>query len=159
MKNFSFDEIKKLKPFMVKDVFLYLILVIIVLTLFVFIVFLPKTTSNGIKIEKNNNVVLTYYFKNSNCIINKDHQNLILVENTEDLVKITIYEDKTLTGFNVVEINLANKSFKVTESNCSLSKECVHTPTATNGNGVIICAPRNLKISFITSTNNGIVTG
>ena len=50
-------------------------------------------------------------------------------------------------GYNVIEIDIKERTVCVTDANCSSRKDCVHSPAITAAGGTIVCAPHRLVIS------------
>lgn len=137
--------VKTSAPFKLADLIVYAVIGVLILSLFLGFVILPSFAKvEGVNVYLDGNKILTCSFNGqvtaSNGFTNFEHQ----LENEKLTVKIFTNEQDT--QFNVLVVDIKNKSAKVTESTCSTNKDCVHCPPIVNGSGAIICAPHKLKI-------------
>lgn len=146
MQSERIEKIKSKKPFEFNDVFVYLALFLIILGLFFAFVFFPtSSTSQGFEVYKGQQKVLTYYFDSDTLSISSDFSSVVQVENQTGGKSICVYTNQNKTGYNLIFIDLVNKSVKITQSTCSASHDCTLMP-AIKGGGVIYCAPHELSI-------------
>ena len=146
MKKSLFKRIKTSSLFYKKDIFLYLFVCVFVLALFFgFVFFADASTPDGFKAIKGGQTVFSFNFDKNDLTVSQDFTNLVKVENSQNLITVTVYTDDKYTDYNVVEIDKVNLTAKVTDSTCSISKDCVRSPKI-KGNGAIYCAPHDLKI-------------
>ncbi|MBE5734203.1 MAG: hypothetical protein E7347_04030 [Clostridiales bacterium] len=149
-----------LKPFYLRDLAVYICTAIIVLLLFVFFVF-PKNNQpakQGFIVSVNGKTAVTVNFNLTTPIsVANDFNQLVKVENVDNGFMVTIYTSTSKDGFNEIYFNTVEKTAKVTESNCSPRKDCVHTPSINTVSGTIICAPRTLKISPVGFNGDGTI--
>ena len=144
MDNLS--KIKQSKPFEFSDIFVYCALILALALLFLFFVILPASSvSKGFNLFIDGNKVDVYYYGTDKVeICNDNYLDLITYDKSTN--QITVFVDGDKTHFNVITVDNANKTAKITDANCSQSKDCVSTPTL----GVaIVCAPHKLKITPI----------
>ena len=133
------------KLFKKGDVFVYSFLAIAFLLLFLFLIIIPtKISSKGFSISVDGNSVANYYYENQSLeILDSSYSQLISYDTKGNT--ITVYTDSTKEHYNVISIDNANKTARVSDANCSISKDCVYTPSIKN-NSAIVCAPHKLKI-------------
>ena len=147
MKINVLERIKESKPFHFGDLFVYILSAIFLFILFaVFVIFPPTTQSDGIKITKDGKEVFTYYFSSHDYQIVNEFSDLIVVNESDEGLYVKIFFDDLKRSFNVVYIDFSSSTARVTESNCSSSKDCVHS-SPVKDSGVIVCAPHKLKIA------------
>ena len=145
MKDEKFKELKESKTFEIGDILVYSALFILLLVLFVFFVITPSAkTPDGFNIFLDGKKIAVYRYDDGLNIINDDYLNLISYN--RDKKSITVYVDDAKTEYNVITVDITNKTAKVTDANCSQSKDCVHTPPL---GSAIVCAPHKLKITPI----------
>lgn len=143
MKKEKFRELKDSKPFEIGDILVYSALFILLLILFVFFVIAPSTAkTDGFNIFIDGNKVAVYRYGEGLSVVDNSYQSLVIYDHQNKT--ITIYIDDNKTEYNVITVNVQNKTAKVTDANCSTSKDCVHTPALGNA---IVCAPHKLKIT------------
>lgn len=147
LKKRDLYEIKTLKAFEINDVFLYVFLLVVVSVLFILFVFSQnKNTPDGFTITVNGKSACTFTCLDNNLTINEEFKSLITFIETENGVTLTVFTDESKSGYNVIFIDTFNQTAKVTESTCSISKDCVYSP-AISRDGAIFCAPHGLKIT------------
>ena len=150
MKSSFFEKIKRSKPFEKSDIFIYSALAIAIAILFVLFVIVPAIKpTNGFAVYKDGQTVLTYSLDEKKLEVLPEFISLVDVKENENGITITIYDNADKLGYNVIFIDKKSNTAKVTKSNCSSSKECVHSPAISN-TGAIYCAPRGIKISPIS---------
>jgi hypothetical protein len=150
-----FRKIKNSKPFSLVDLLVYAALLIIIAVLFLSFVVFPKTkVSDGFTIEVKGTVVLTYYFKNDEYFITPKYTELVEITETESGIFFKVYQPAK-TKHNVVYFDFNEKSAKVTESNCSTSADCTHSPAIIKS-GAIVCVPNNLVVSPLSGGNSNL---
>jgi hypothetical protein len=147
-KNFSGRSAPKLFSFL--DLIPYAVLALTLVALFVFLVVLPKTSkADGFKIELYGKQIATYDYATKTLSVEKGYEANFEIEGDS----ITVYTDQNRIGFNVITIDAKNRSAKISEANCSASKDCVYTPALKGTEGAIICAPHALKVVPISYNN------
>lgn len=147
LNKLIFDKVRNSKSFNTIDIVLYGITFIIIAVLFILFVILPRNNSSlGFKVEIDNQRVLTYEFENNRYIINESFADNVIVQEKDDEILFSIYTNKSLDKFNVVWINTAHNKARIIESNCSSSKDCVHSPEIEKS-GAVVCAPHKLTLS------------
>ena len=142
------------------DLILYLLVVIIVAVCFLIPIFTHGQNKNSFSVYKGEELVLTFDFESGDCKIENQFTELVIKSPTVDnSVSITIFTNLEKTEYNELLVDLENYSVKVVKSNCSLRKDCVHTPALEKGEGVIICLPHDLKIVPTGSNYIPVVSG
>lgn len=158
----DFRQIKTSKPFKPWDLLLYCLILLLVFALFFAFVIFPADSasdSTGFKIILNDKEVFVFDYTAGTFSVEPEFSDVIAVEIISDGVySVKIYSDKSTGAFNTVLADTTARTVSVSESNCSESKECVHTPSIVNSRGVIICAPHKLKIVPVTNYRP-VVTG
>jgi hypothetical protein len=152
MGNFSKTNTKiKNSLFRKADIIIYVALTIVVSLLLVFFVFLPMNKhTSGFIVSVEGKTCLTYRFQGDILSIEGEFTSKVDVKEVDGGYQITVYHSQDKSSYNQIYIDVNNKTAKVTESSCSVSKDCVHTPSISNS-GVIYCAPHALKILPIES--------
>ncbi len=150
MKTDKLNGLRASKPFHIKDIFIYLAVFITVTVLFcLFVIFPNKTKNDGFSVYCGDELVLVLEFDNPNPNVCATWQDKVQFNSKNNTVKI--FFDDAKTDYNVICFDTTNRSVRVTESTCSTSKDCVYTPAITGSNGMIFCAPHNLRITPLSS--------
>ena len=144
LKKSVYNSVKSSKPFHFGDIFVYAIVSFVIIALFSFFVFFKKNNEHkGFEVIVKGQTLLTFTFSGNQ--IKVSNEDLIFVEESDGGVYVTVYQDQEKQSYNVIYFNVNEKTAEVTESTCSLSKDCTVTP-AINKSGAIYCAPHSLKI-------------
>ncbi len=140
----------KLRSIFVKqDIVVYAILLAAIIFLFLtFFIFSDKKTAEGFTASVNGKTVLTYYYDDK-AVISDDTSVEIQIDDN----KIYIFFDKEKKVFNELTVDTNKRTVKVTDSSCSVTKDCTLVPAIGN-NGAIYCAPHKLKISVLNEKEN-----
>jgi len=132
-------QVKADKGFKIWDLVVYGAVLIIIAAIFL-AVFLTKDESplKGVRIYVQDTAVFEYDFQSG------EYKNAesVAVEKEENGLKITVSAGG---GYNVVFIDLKEKSVKVTEADCG-KRDCVYTAAITDNGGMIYCSPHKLRI-------------
>ncbi len=134
-------QVKADKGFKIWDLIVYGAVALIIAAIFL-AVFLTKDDSplKGVRIYTQDAAVFEYDFQSG------EYKNLspesVTVEEDESAIKITVSAGG---GYNVVFIDLKEKSVKVTEADCG-KRDCVYTAAITDSSGMIYCSPHKLRI-------------
>lgn len=162
LKSVDFEQIKSNKPFKIWDLVLYCpILVLVLALLFAFVIFPADSAveSTGFKIILNDKEVFVFDYSTRTYSLDPESIDQIIVEDLSGgFCIVKVISDKNSGAFNTVTANIEKHMVSVTESNCSESKECVHTPDIKDSHGVIVCAPHKLKV-VPTNGYRPVVTG
>ena len=141
-----------LKPFQKGDILVYALLFILIVSLFFILVFpslIFQNSASGFLVERDGQVVLTFDLSKQDPLqISSQFEDLVEIQsqNQQDkLFKVKIYSSNAKTGYNLLLFNGNDKTVKIIESTCSLTKDCTFFP-ALKTSGSIYCAPHNLKI-------------
>ena len=150
---------KKISPYKKGDLFIYILIAVIVLALFLaFVIFPGAKKTDGIIIRKHGKDIVKVLFEKEEFSFLNDGEKFVIAEKSSDGVIIfTVKEDGS--HYNVVKVDCINKSAKVTDANCSTSKDCVYSPAVSDGKGAIVCEPHELLIIPITGEYTPIVIG
>lgn len=136
MKEYETQIIEKVnKPFKKADVIVYAVLIALGLLLFAFTLGEKPSESNGFTVFFDNKEVLKSDFS-SNSVEIVDSEIARKINDNEYIIQ-------TELGYNIIKINFEEKSVKVIDSDCGLSKECARMTLA---DGIIVCAPHKLVI-------------
>ena len=145
MRNSAVENIKAGKPFKLWDLVLFLAMGIAVFLLFLFLVILPiGKSADGFKVFVSGKEILSYKFADASYSLS-EFDGIVEKVDGDGKVDFYVYLQKDKKDFNVVTVNLTAKSVRVSDANCSVRKDCAHSPEIKDS-GVIICAPHNLKI-------------
>lgn len=142
----KYDKIRELKAYEKNDIFIYVFLLILIISLFLFFVILPDTKkAEGFAVYYDGEKVFALsYSAPEDYSITEGFENYFEVSLSENRITFRFPPDKS--EYNIITFDSEKKSVKVTESNCSVSPDCVYSPEIRNG-GAIICAPHRLKIA------------
>ncbi len=152
LKKSLFNWVKNSKVFYLKDLFAYAVAALLIGVLAVFFLILPSTNNTrGFKVELGGNSVFTYSFSTNNYEVFDEFINLVTVEELDGGISFTI---KTSDGFNKIYISKTEKTAAVIDSDCSVSKDCVHSPKIKDS-GAIVCAPHKLKLFPLSDSGMG----
>ena len=140
-----FEKIKSLKPFGKKDIVVYAILLAIVIALFSVLIFLNhKSPTYGFQILIDNEKALTFDFATRTASVSNQYQDKVYIDYSNEKIIVYFYDSRI--EFNEISFNSARKTVEISDSTCSLSKDCVYMPKIVDDKGVIYCAPHALKI-------------
>ena len=139
-------ETNKRKFFTGRDVVVYIITAVAVVALFFAFVISPKKSeSDGFRAYADGELLFSYYYDDDKTDVTEYGKSRI--ERSGDT--IYIYTDGERSGFNKLTIDRENKTVKVTDSDCSKTRDCVYEPALKHG-GAIYCVPHKLKITSIS---------
>lgn len=143
-KNLKTNADTKQRQFFTKrDAAVYIIIAAVIVTLFFAFVIIPrKSESNGFCAYAEGKLLFTYYYESDKIVVTEYGKNR--TERSGD--KIYIYCDEEKSGFNELTVDRENKTVKVTDSDCSKTRDCVYEPSLKRG-GAIYCVPHKLKIT------------
>lgn len=139
------QNIRRQKFFRMGDIFVYAAVAACVVGLFLgFVVFRDRAELGQISVYYKNNLVYTYDTQSGKGKIADESFADILSERTVDG---KLYLTLSVDGHsNTVEFD--GKYAKMTEANCSATKECVNSfPAITQANQVIVCDVNFVKVS------------
>lgn len=140
------------KFFVKRDAIVYAFLLISIIALFIIFAIAPSTAANGFYVYVQDELVLTVKYGES-PVVNNDTDKATVVIDGDDYY---VYFNAEKTDYNKITVNADGA--KITDSTCSLSRDCVYEPTIKNG-GAIYCVPHELKIVPITATATPPLTG
>ena len=137
------QEIKKRGFFSGWDALVYAVLLLFALALFlVFALGADRRAVEGFAVYCDGEQVYTYSFTKGGTVAEGWEENVSQVTEGET-VRVTV---RTGGGYNVLTIDLANKSAKMTDADCSRGKDCTHMAAIARRDGVIVCVPHALKV-------------
>lgn len=149
------EEVKKRKVFAPLDLVLYGAIALVVIALFCVFVFF-RGEAEGISVEREGQILYTYDFAKGGTV-QPAGEGYVSVTEGEGVVTVRVTTEDG-AGYNVISIDVAQKTVRVTEANCSRTPDCVYTAEIKDASGGIICVPHRLKIvpvsgeSFTPST-------
>lgn len=148
------EQVKKRKPFALWDLLVYAVLALFIVVLFVVFVFAAdKSPIDGIELVYDEKTIYTYSFTDG-AEIAKGWESRIEEQTDGDILTVTFYEDEARTEYNVISIDLAARTAKVTDTNCSRHKDCMYMKPVATPDGVIVCVPHGLKILALNGEEN-----
>ena len=136
---------------------LYALVGVVVVSLFLsFVVFRPKQDLKFVNVYHQNNLVYQYDVSQGvGGIVDDSYAQYLTVEKAGEKTIITIDYDGHK---NVIEIE--KNQAKMTEANCSNTKECVNSfAPITNGNQTILCDVSHVKIVGVSQGESLILNG
>ena len=145
MKKRKAIDLNNAPAFSAWDIPVYAITLIVVALLFLFFVILPTPNANeGFSLFVDGKKIANYkYGEYSVQILDDAFQTNVVYDKTQSTITIYLSSDKV--DYNVLKIDERDKTVKVIDANCSVSKDCVYTPSLKSGSA-IVCAPHKLKI-------------
>lgn len=148
------EQVRASKLFRVWDILVYVLLIACAVAMIVaFTVTRDNTPLDGVVITYRGQDVFTCDFKQNKYEI-LSQSNVDVVEDEGDILSLKIHGDDD--GYNVVEIDFAERTAKVTDANCSMHKDCVYSPELkTNGSVPIICTPHGLVVRPLVFIDSG----
>lgn len=139
----ALEEIKKRKPFAAWDLLVYAVLAAFIAVLFAVFFLKDRSPISGIEIEIGEERVYTYSFRTGGGIASA-WESRVSERREGDLVLVTVQTGDG--GYNILEINVVEKSAKMRDANCSRRKDCTVTAALVANGGVIVCVPHGLKV-------------
>lgn len=124
------------------DIVVYaLIAVVAIVLLLVFL--LPSDGGlSGFEITYDGATVLTYDFDDGLTVKDAFRDAVVTTEGDGGLY-LTV---TTADGVNTCFVDLGERSVKMTDADCSVSKDCTYMPALDGGDGAIICVPNRIRI-------------
>lgn len=151
-KSSTLKRVKEESPFKKWDLLLYALTLVFVFTLFLAFVIIPSASENsGFKVVKDGKTVLTFEYDTEELRVTNAFLHLVESDPVNRTIKIYTEDG---SGFNTLTYNTAEKSVRVTDSNCdsvASSRDCLYFPAVKDSHGSIFCVPHSLKILPISS--------
>ena len=123
-------------PFRPADIIVYVLLAAVVAALFaVFVFSAARSPALSYAVDVGDERVLT-------CTVSAAWTERVELTAGDDSLTARIALPNG--GYNVVEFTPT--SARVTDADCSLRRDCVHSPAVTTDSGVIICVPHDLRV-------------
>ncbi|MEG1706008.1 MAG: FAD:protein FMN transferase [Clostridia bacterium] len=162
-------QVRKGKPFLFKDIFVYVALAVLIVGLFAVFVFPKGAALKKIEVYEmasSSKLMFSYSFVTNDYSIAIGYEKRIKITESKDKLLVTVYErdiddttDLTKVGYNIIEISIVKDNLyaKVIEADCSKMPDCVNNffPIKA-GNDSIICIPHGIKVIGVgEKSNNG----
>ena len=156
-----YDNVKNRKPFYFYDLIIYTATLILVVGLFLgFVVFNSPENSDGFKIIVNEKEALVFYYESGAYEIKETGEAVsFTIDKAEDGIYFISVFYKDLNEHNIISVNTEEKKVKVSDADCSIRKDCVHTKEIEGDSGAIYCMPHKLKILPLKNGYRPISTG
>lgn len=124
------------------DIVVYaLIAVVAIVLLLVFL--LPQDGGlSGFEITYDGATVLTYDFDDGLSVEDGFADSVEVTEGDGGLYLTVTTDD----GVNTCFVDPADRRVKMTDADCSLSKDCTYMPALDSGGGAIVCVPNRIRI-------------
>jgi hypothetical protein len=133
---------EKRKAFAKWDILIYALSLLTIASLFFVFVIFPNTgNSDGFRVFVGQTQVFAFNYSDRSYTVTDGYD--VTVTNDGELYTVTV---KTEKGFNQITADVINKTVKVTDADCSIGKDCVHTVALTGDTGAIICVPHDLRV-------------
>lgn len=151
MMKITSETLKSSKPFKLWDLAVYAAVAVIICVLFVSFCAVGKSKPENIEVRQNGVLLMSCDFDGNAQIFAP-----ALIEQSADgdSISFKIYTDENRSGYNVLTVSVNERSARVTDSDCSARKDCVHTRAITISGAVIICAPHALEIKATSSSTD-----
>lgn len=147
------EEVKKRGLFASWDLLVYAVLFVLIVLLFLVFVFGgTREQAAGIRVSVEGVEVYTYTYGQGGAVA-VGWEKRVDEHEENGLLRVTVYTDEQLHGYNVIEIDEENKSARVIDANCSYHKDCTLMAAVTSESGVIVCVPHGLKILALGGEN------
>lgn len=142
MAKSKLEEVKRAAWFKGWDVLLYAVILVFLLALFLAFVILPeKAALTGVEILLKNERVFSCDFEKGTYEALAD---CVTVEREGETLTVTV---TTEDGYNVIAIDLQDRTADMTDADCSWSRDCVHMATITDtASAPISCVPHGLVV-------------
>lgn len=138
------DNIKRIKPFRLADVIVYVVLAVLIVALLLAFC-LPRQDSSlrGVQVALKGEVVAEYYFEENNLVT----ASAVESRREGDKYYLTVFAQSG--GYNLVVVDLTKRTAWVQEADCSSSAECTHMKGITKAGDSIICVPHALVVQGV----------
>ncbi len=142
MAKSKLQEVKRASWFKGWDLLIYALVLVFLLALFLAFVILPeKAALTGVEILLKNERVFSCDFEEGTFEALAD---CVTVEREGEALTVTVTTEE---GYNVVVIDLENRTADMTDADCSWSRDCVHMATITDtASAPISCVPHGLVV-------------
>ena len=132
------------KQFEKNDIFIYMFILILIISLFLFCFLSPSGKSFGFICEYDGEKIFSFRYSDKSYYINENFTGRITLD--LDNSTVTIFFDDEKTEYNVIQFDCGENKVKVTDSTCSISKDCTKIPAIVDKKNTIYCNPHRLKI-------------
>lgn len=143
MKSRGVDDVKKSKYFTPWDLIPYAAVIAIAVVLLLAFLLPAKESMTGFYVEYGDKRMMSYDFSSDRFDVSAEFENAVKV--TAESGGYTVEVD-TSEGHNVFFVDKGKRTVKMTEADCSFSKDCTYMPAIEQAGDSIICVPHKLKI-------------
>ena len=142
MKESKLNEVKRAAWFKGWDLLVYAVLLVLLAALFFAFVILPERGAlTGIEILLKNERVFSCDFEEGTY---ETFGERVQVQEAGSLLTVTVTTEE---GYNVVVIDMQNRTADMTDADCSWSRDCVHmAPISDTMSAQIACIPHGLVV-------------
>ena len=142
MKESKLNEVKRAAWFKGWDLLVYAVLLVLLAALFFAFVILPERGAlTGIEILLKNERVFSCDFEEGTY---ETFGERVQVQEAGSLLTVTVTTEE---GYNVVVINMQERTADMTDADCSWSRDCVHmAPISDTMSAQIACIPHGLVV-------------
>ena len=142
MKESKLNEVKRAAWFKGWDLLVYAVLLVFLAALFLAFVILPERGAlTGIEILLKNERVFSCDFEEGTY---ETFGERVQVQEAGSLLTVTVTTEE---GYNVVVIDMQNRTADMTDADCSWSRDCVHmAPISDTMSAQIACIPHGLVV-------------
>lgn len=142
MKESKLNEVKRAAWFKGWDLLVYAVLLVLLAALFFAFVILPERHPlTGIEILLKNERVFSCDFEEGTY---ETFGESVQVQEAGSLLTVTVTTEE---GYNVVVINMQERTADMTDADCSWSRDCVHmAPISDTMSAQIACIPHGLVV-------------
>ena len=142
MKESKLNEVKRAAWFKGWDLLVYAVLLVLLAALFFAFVILPERGAlTGIEILLKNERVISCDFEEGTY---ETFGESVQVQEAGNLLTVTVTTEE---GYNVVVINMQERTADMTDADCSWSRDCVHmAPISDTMSAQIACIPHGLVV-------------
>ena len=143
MKKKGVEDVKKSKYFSVWDVIPYVTVVVVAVALLLVFLLPEKQEMTRFYVVYGDTEILSFDFDKDEFVFTEGYEEGIEIkdENGGHSVRVS-----TQDGTNVFFVNVAERSVKMTDADCSYSQDCTYMPKSEKEGDSIICVPNKLKI-------------
>lgn len=156
MKKQSVEDIKKSKYFSVWDIIPYAVVLVVAVVLMLVFLLPDKEKMSGFYVEYGEVRILTYDFSSDEFSVADGYAANVVVKDENGGHTVEINTDD---GVNVFFVDVEKRTVKMTDADCSFTRDCTYMPAIEESGDSIICVPHKLKIIAEGSGVTSPVTG
>lgn len=149
------DEVKQNKWFRAWDIIIYAVILIAAVALILaFTLGGDRSEVEGFYVAYKGERVLSFDFSEDSPKVLDGNRITVSAQGNVFTIRFETEDG----GYNIIEADAENKTVRVTESNCSLHKDCTYTaPIKSNSSPSIVCTPHSLVIVPLKFEDSGII--